>query len=331
MRNKTVLILVIILILLVGGVALYFTSSTTTVENNINQPTPIDTSSIEGCYVTKLAKDVYTMNILSEDNGVVDASLAYNNFEKDSSSGPLIGTFDGSILIGNYSFDSEGMHSNRQVIFKKVGNNFVQGFGPAKTVEDKEVFTDTNSITYDSKSTFVKSGASCMETFTDANNTFTFEHSALFPTVDGNTSAPTLEWEQNAKEPGILLASVTIPRSYMSGTNFSSARMTVGRSTDLKSCLIDNSGSNVKGTPATLGGFPVTKFVSSDAGAGNFYESTSYKGTVDGDCYVVEYTIRSTNIGNYSPDQGVQEFDKAKIQNELEKIIKSFRFLVNSD
>jgi hypothetical protein len=172
---------------------------------------------------------------------------------------------------------------------------------------------------------------SSLETFTDANNTFTFQHNPLFPAVDGDSTTPTKDWELNAEETGVLLASVTVPRSYMSGTNFSEVRMTVGRSSDLKSCLIDSSGSNTKGTTVTLGGFPFLKFVFGDAAAGNLYNTTSYKGNVDGDCYVIEYTVHSTNIGNYSPDQGIKEFDKAKIETEMQKIIKSFRFLVNSD
>ena len=76
---------------------------------------------------------------------------------------------------------------------------------------------------------------------------------------------------------------------------------------------------------------PFSKFTLNDAGAGNLYETTSYRGLFDGDCYAIEYTIHSTNIGNYSPDQGVKEFDKVKVQEELEKILDSFKFLISSN
>ena len=79
--------------------------------------------------------------------------------------------------------------------------------------------------------------------------------------------------------------------------------------------------------PVKIHGIPFTKFTFSDAGAGNLYETVSYRTKRGGECYVVEYTIHSTNIGMYSPDQGIKEFDRAKVVNMLEKMAKSFRFL----
>jgi hypothetical protein len=101
--------------------------------------------------------------------------------------------------------------------------------------------------------------------------------------------------------------------------------------TAIQKCLAETEASDIDLGKVTLGGYPFEKFTSNGAGAGNFYETTSYKGIVDGDCYAVEYTIHSTNIGNYSPDQGITEFDQIKIQNEIDQIIKSFKFTVNSD
>jgi len=66
---------------------------------------------------------------------------------------------------------------------------------------------------------------------------------------------------------------------------------------------------------------------SSDPGAGNIYDTTSYKTIKNNMCYAVEYTVHSTNINNYSPDQNIKEFDKVKIENILNEMVKSFRFL----
>ena len=115
----------------------------------------------------------------------------------------------------------------------------------------------------------------------------------------------------------------------MPNTNFSEAKLTVNTSTnptEIKNCTAD-----LGGTEATISGYSFKKYISTDAGAGNFYETTSYKGLLDGDCYRLEYTIHSTNIGNYPPELGIKEFDKAKVQDELERIVQSFKFLINSD
>ena len=85
-------------------------------------------------------------------------------------------------------------------------------------------------------------------------------------------------------------------------------------------------GYGEKKEQVSLHGMDYTKLTVSDAGAGNFYDVTSYRMIKDSQCYALEYTIHSTNIGNYSPDQGITEFDKTKIQTILESIVKSFSF-----
>lgn len=336
-KNNKLSAIVIIIILLIGGVWYYSTRnvspSVSDNTNNTNTTPPDNSGSIKGCYVAKLAKDVYTLDIESENNGAVSGILAFNNYQKDSSSGSFDGQLTGDILQGNYSFDSEGMHSDRQVIFKKVGDNFVEGFGPASVVNGKEVFSDPSKLTYDPKSTFVKT-ANCLEHFTDSSNTFSFDYNALFAAFEGDKT-PSTQWRSNTTQNGVLLANVYAYRTYLPKTNFSESHFTVGRSNDagaIKSCTTadPNSGEANKGS-VNISGYPFTKFMVNDAGAGNLYETTSYRGIFDGDCYAIEYTIHSTNIGNYSPDQGIKEFDKAKIVSDMENIVKSFKFLISSN
>lgn len=155
---KNIQSVIIIIIILVGGYFLLAKKDSNIVSNtNTNTSTQ---ASIKGCYVSGLAKDVYTLNITAQDGDVVSGTLAFKNFEKDSSSGTFVGTYKDGILLGDYSFDSEGMHSVMQVIFKKEGNSFVRGFGPVITVGERVTFTNTNDITYDPNQTFVLS-ATC--------------------------------------------------------------------------------------------------------------------------------------------------------------------------
>ena len=136
-------------------------------------------------------------------------------------------------------------------------------------------------------------------TYTDSQGVFSFVYPADFR-VTGR-------YKEN-------LATVKTPKAYLSGTNFSEAVLTIAFSN----------------TPAALAACSGRK-ATGDAGAGNFYETTSVKKVFDGDCYTFAYTIHSTNIGNYDPSQGIKEFNKAKIVSEMEGIIASFQYLVNSD
>jgi hypothetical protein len=287
-----------------------------------------------GCYVSKLAKDVYVLSVESDTNGIVSGTLAFNNFEKDSSFGKFTGTYKDRILLGDYAFTSEGMDSIMQVVFKKEGNAFVRGYGSVKTAGDRVSFENLSEITFDPNQTFVKN-ANCVEKFTEISNKFTFDYNALFKAYEPNQEnvLPSIDWRLNAKQKGILLARVSIPRAYMPKTNFSDAYLTIGTSTDpkeIKECTTGSNGEVKEGT-TDISGYAFTRFTTNGAAAGNLYETTSYRGLLDGDCYALEYTTHSTNIANYSSDQGIKAFDKAKIQNEFEKTIQSFKFLMNSD
>jgi hypothetical protein len=113
--------------------------------------------SIAGCYAQMLGNDVYTLNITSAENGVVSGTVAFNNYEKDSSSGTFAGTYENGILLGDYTFDSEGMHSVRQLVFKKVPTGFIEGFGGVTVTDNREALTDPASATFDPKNTFTPS------------------------------------------------------------------------------------------------------------------------------------------------------------------------------
>ncbi len=108
-------------------------------------------------------------------------------------------------------------------------------------------------------------------------------------------------------------ATVKIPRGYFPQTNFSEATLTIsstGPSTD----------SDCKGTTN-----------SREPAAGNIYDTTTTKKIYDGDCYVFEYIIHSTNIGNYDPSQEIKAFDEDQVKEDLDEIVDSFEYLVNSD
>lgn len=332
MKNNLNLIVGLIIVIVFGVLIYFITTKEKAPIDNV--PEVVVQDSALGCYVAKLSKDVYVLNIQSENNGIVSGMLAFNNYEKDSSSGSFEGEYSNGILLGNYRFNSEGMDSDMQVIFKKEGDTFVRGYGDVNTEGDKVTFKNLDGIIYDTNSTFIKS-VDCIEEFSEVNNKFTLEHNSFFKAYQpSQVQTPSTDWKINAKQKGILLARISIPKAYMPNTNFSNAYLTIGASTDpkeIKSCTADASNGEVISGTKNISGYPFTKFVLGDAGAGNLYETTSYRGLLDGDCYVIEYTIHSTNIGNYSTEQGIKEFNKAKVQNEFETIIQSFKFLVNSD
>ncbi len=136
---------------------------------------------------------------------------------------------------------------------------------------------------------------------------------------------------------GARLAKLTVDRGYMPQTNFSEAWLTVewsNKAEDIKTCHAVTNDAMPRGpiiTKTEVSGHPFTKMISGEAAMGNHYETTTYQGLLDGDCYTIEYVIHSTNIQNYPVEMGIKEFDKEKVVSELENIVQSFEFLVNSD
>lgn len=88
---------------------------------------PMVTENIIGCYIATIDKDVYTLNIKSQEGQNFDGTLQFKNFQKDSSSGTYVGTYIDQTLSGTYSFQSEGTDSIITTKFKKFGNDFIRG------------------------------------------------------------------------------------------------------------------------------------------------------------------------------------------------------------
>ncbi|MBI5470327.1 hypothetical protein HY968_03370 [Candidatus Kaiserbacteria bacterium] len=170
--------------------------------------------------------------------------------------------------------------------------------------------------------------ATATSTFTDPG-VFRFDYPTTF-TLSGKVYGETQDWKQGSTTSGALLATIMIPGDFEPQTNFSDAKFTVGTSTNpgaITTCLTEGNGAAASSTSVAINGASFSRISFDGAGAGNFYETTSYRTVHNGECYAIEYTIHSTNIGNYSPDQGIKEFDKAKVQNALEAMVQSLTFL----
>ena len=120
----------------------------------------ISENSFVGCYVAHLANDVYSLKVTRSQNGIIEGTLDINNAEKDSSTGTLKGTYKDGILLADYTFQSEGTTSLMQVIFKKVGNDFVRGYGKPDDATGTR-FVDLSKINYDTSTVYKVSTDGC--------------------------------------------------------------------------------------------------------------------------------------------------------------------------
>lgn len=216
--------------------------------------------------------------------------------------------------------------SGSGIRYEKNGVVFVgKGDNAFLTEAGKETFVDC--VVNGSPAT---SAQGSLRQFADAGGTFTFSYPDTV-TVSGGDLGYTTSWMQNATSSGLILAKALLSNAIAPKTNFSEATLTVGTSAEpsaVSNCLTYNpTGGPVQpATTKTINGTTYTVLHSADAAAGNRYDTTSYRTVRGSQCYVIEYTIHSTAIGNYDPSQGIKEFDRGAVTAVMEGIVQSFRF-----
>lgn len=126
------------------------------------------------------------------------------------------------------------------------------------------------------------------------------------------------------------VTSFVLPDSMYEGTNLAEAGVYVGATTSpaiVSACTQPSANLNEKslGT-VTINSTDFAVFTSADAGAGNFYESRSYRRVNNGTCLEFNELLHSGNIANYTPGQ-VVEFDHAKFSGILDAIVRTYQNL----
>lgn len=75
--------------------------------------------------------------------------LDYHIYEKDANKGTLSGEMKGDTLIADYTFDSEGLRSVRELVLLKKDGKFYEGYGPVKEEKGKVIFEHRGSLKFD--------------------------------------------------------------------------------------------------------------------------------------------------------------------------------------
>ncbi|MCK9360889.1 hypothetical protein M0Q28_01530 [Patescibacteria group bacterium] len=112
------------------------------------------------------------------------------------------------------------------------------------------------------------------------------------------------------------------------GTNYSEAYLVVSRSTKpevVHTCLdFDPAYPVSKGPDVRSNGITFRFATTTEAAAGNIYESALYRTTYQSRCYEIALVIHTGNAGNYDPP--VAEFDRSLAMEPLEEIFRTFAF-----
>ena len=110
---------------------------------------------LEGCYEMTLKKDSAFMQLQLQDS-IVSGTLNFNFFEKDRNTGTFKGVLRGDKILADYTFQSEGVTSVREIVFLLKDGTLLPGFGNLKEEGGKLVFANREELQYQKANPFIK-------------------------------------------------------------------------------------------------------------------------------------------------------------------------------
>ena len=108
------------------------------------------------CYQYIKNRDTANLSINIIDS-TITGILSYNLYEKDKNAGTIVGIVKGDTILADYTFQSEGSKSVREVVWLKQGDKLVEGFGDIEEMNGKTKFKDLSKLKFDSSLVFTKS------------------------------------------------------------------------------------------------------------------------------------------------------------------------------
>lgn len=108
------------------------------------EPTAVNTGE---CYTYEKDGNAISLQIETAGQEVFGA-MSYALAEKDKSAGLLKGKWENNILLLDYTFQSEGTQSTRQVAFELKDGQLIEGYGEMN--EDGTKFKDVSQLKFTS-------------------------------------------------------------------------------------------------------------------------------------------------------------------------------------
>lgn len=108
-----------------------------------------------GCYSWVAKKDSAFLK-LDISGSKVSGDLKYVLYEKDNNKGTINGILQDSLVIADYTFQSEGITSVRQVVFKIHGDSLIEGFGDIDMKGDTARFKNISPLHFQDERPFIK-------------------------------------------------------------------------------------------------------------------------------------------------------------------------------
>ncbi len=109
----------------------------------------------KGCYVYNDNRSTISLQVMKKGDSIT-GTLLFALAEKDKNTGTFSGHIKDSILLADYTYESEGVKSVREVAFRIKNDTLLQGYGPTEMKDSIQGFKNPSSLTFDDKFPLVK-------------------------------------------------------------------------------------------------------------------------------------------------------------------------------
>lgn len=100
------------------------------------------------CYVSFKNRDSTFLHLMKKGEKVT-GTLNVSLYEKDKNTGTIDGLVKGDTLLLDYTFNSEGSQSVRQVAFLQKDGKLIEGFGNVEEQNGKTIFKSLTDLKFD--------------------------------------------------------------------------------------------------------------------------------------------------------------------------------------
>jgi hypothetical protein len=100
------------------------------------------------CYKNFKNRDSTTLQLLKKGEKV-SGTLNVSLYEKDKNKGTVEGLVKGDTILLDYTFQSEGTESVRQIAYLQKDGKLIEGFGDVKEQNGKTIFKSLGELKFD--------------------------------------------------------------------------------------------------------------------------------------------------------------------------------------
>ncbi|PJE43868.1 MAG: hypothetical protein CUR32_03805 [Flavobacterium sp.] len=106
---------------------------------------PTKTTNLSDCYKADIAGNSIELQIQNKAE-VTTGTLTYAFSGKEVTQGAFKGKWENNILVANYYYIAKGKSKERQIVFKRINNELLEGYGERKT--NSTQFKDVTKIKF---------------------------------------------------------------------------------------------------------------------------------------------------------------------------------------